>query len=102
MKQYLFVTMPDFSVWRVPVKVIADHRTRCAVSYYDQTPEDALAETESVFRHDGEVTDWAANNMNWAEVKEHAVLVRQGEVDFDDGWANGEKTLSNGEMPDVD
>lgn len=40
-----------------------------------------------------EIIDWASNNMNWNDVKDHAVKVSVKEVDFQEGWVNGEKEV---------
>lgn len=31
--------------------------------------------------------------MNWSDVLPYTTMIRPGEVDYDDGWANGEKAL---------
>lgn len=97
MKQYMFVTMPDQSVWRVPTKIIAENHIAYLMCHRRRSGKEAEAETEALFAHDYEIEDWAANSMDWADVKEHAVLVCGGGVDFDDGWINGEKVLSDEE-----
>ncbi|QMT39973.1 hypothetical protein [Neisseria shayeganii] len=102
MKQYLFVTMPDQSVWRVPTKIIAESRITYLVRHLGLHRHEAEAKTEALFAHDYEVEDWAANNMDWDDVKGHAVRVRPAECDFDDGWINGEKVLSDKESCHVD
>lgn len=87
------VTMPDGSDWEVPVRVIAE----CRAEYYGpldkMTPEEALADTAELFEDDHyEVHDWASGNMNWDEVKHHAVKVADkapDEINFQDGWVNG-------------
>lgn len=28
--------------------------------------------------------------MNWSEIKEHATCVESGDVDYQEGWRNGE------------
>ncbi|ULJ60819.1 hypothetical protein [Wielerella bovis] len=102
MKQYLFIQMPDGSIWRVPTYIIADHRN----AYYDnkgKDPKETRIETEELFADDFELHDWASNNMNWAHVKKYAQQVLSpSNVDFEEGWANGKYTVSNSEVPLLD
>ena len=98
MKKYLLVEMPDFSVWRVPTQIIADSRIAYHVGRYGTDREQAKARTEQLFaEHPFYIEDWAANNMDWEEVKAHAVLVKAGEVDYQEGWINGHKNLTDNE-----
>lgn len=98
MKKYLLVEMPDFSVWRVPTQIIADARTDYYAERDGEDREKVKAETERLFAaNEYEIEDWAANNMDWAEVKAHAVLVKAGEVDYQEGWINGHKNLTDNE-----
>nr|DAN46409.1 MAG TPA: hypothetical protein [Caudoviricetes sp.] len=98
MKKYLLVEMSDFSVWRVPVQVIADSMTDCYVEECGEDREKAKAETEQLFtENEYEIEDWAANNMDWDEVKAHAVQVKAGEVDYQEGWINGNKCVTDDE-----
>ncbi|WP_065424580.1 hypothetical protein [Neisseria bacilliformis] len=94
MKKYMFIEMPDRSVWRVPVHIIADNRNAC----YDSLGKDPLetrAETAELFEDPREIADWAENNMNWDKVRPHATLVKQGEIDYQAGWCEGEKTFAD-------
>ncbi len=95
MPKSLFVTMPDESVWAVPVEIIARNRAAYYAHKVGGDVERSLTEdTMPLFDSDPfEVEDWAANNMNWSDVVEHAVMVEKGETDFEDGWANGEKEV---------
>ena len=98
MKKYLLVEMPDFSVWRVPVQVIADAMTDYYVKKYSEDREKAKAETERRFTtYEFEIEDWAANNMNWDEIEPHAVRVSAGEVDYQIGWESGKKCVTDDE-----
>jgi hypothetical protein len=91
-KKYV-VEMPDGSKWSVPVRVIAESH---AEYYYEKraykSMEESLKATEVLFEDDYEIQDWAQNNMDWADVKHEAWQVEppDEEVDWDDGWSNGE------------
>ncbi|WP_153717654.1 hypothetical protein [Eikenella corrodens] len=103
MKKYLLVEMPDFSVWRVPTQIIADARTDYYAERCGEDRKKVKAETERLFAaNEFEIEDWAANNMDWDEVKAHAVQVKAGEVDYQEGWVNGNKCVTdNEEQKDV-
>lgn len=91
----LRITMPDTSVWAVPVEIIATNRAEYYAKEYGGDVARSLAEdTIPLFNSDYfEIEDWAANNMNWSDVQHAARCVEPGEVDFDEGWANGDKSV---------
>lgn len=54
--------------------------------------ESMVYDTLPLFKSDEyAIRDWASNNMNWSDVKNHAVCVEfpDDNVDYDDGWCNG-------------
>lgn len=88
----LRVTMPDASHWDVPVQLIADSRDE----HYSSDEEDTIGFIRNGDLDTYEITDWAANNMNWDEVREFAVEVPatvKPPVDFQEGWVNGGKRI---------
>lgn len=91
----LHVTMPDGSVWSVPVIVIAKHRATSYASEYGNEISRSLSEdTIPLFEDDEyEIKDWAANNMNWSDVMERATVVTPASVDYQEGWVNGDKKV---------
>ena len=98
MKKYLLVEMPDLSVCRVPTQIIADAQTDYYVEQCGEDREKAKAETELLFtENEDEIEYWASENMDWDEVKSHAVRVSDGNVDYRDGWINGIKCVTNDE-----
>jgi len=103
-QKYLRVTMEDGSKWDVPAKPIAEVRARCYAKHdtgkesgpefdkvFNELVEDALEDTY-------EIIDWASNNMNWSDVKDVAVKVSTMEVDFQEGWVNGDKEVIEKEV----
>ncbi|MCM1564894.1 MAG: hypothetical protein NC238_02860 [Dehalobacter sp.] len=89
---FLRVTMPDQSKWDVPAKIIADNRA----AYYAKIDPETTYEEEFEFTmtDDHELRDWAANNMDWDEVSEHAEkVIEETSIDFQEGWLNGEKVV---------
>lgn len=95
--KYLYFTKEDGSQWRVPLKVIAKHRT----DYYQQRHRDSddddsdwdyNEEFDFVMSDDYEGIDWASNNINFDEISEDVELVESAtEQDFD--WCNCEKEI---------
>lgn len=91
-KTYI-VKMPNGDKWGVPVSFIASHMARY---YWEKhrneylTSEDAYADAIKSFEDEYEIEDWAKNNMNWVDVKDHASLISHGECDFQEGWLNGD------------
>lgn len=91
----LHITMPDGSVWVVPVQLIATNRAEYYAREFGGDFNRSLAEdTLPLFRSDDfEIEDWAANNMNWSDVQHAAKCVSPGDVDFQEGWVNGDKEV---------
>jgi len=84
--------MPDGSEWEVPASVVADNRAH----YYADRDEDTTYDEEFEFAmsDSSEIKDWASNNMEWNDVKEHAKQVIPPEKpDFREGWLNGKKEI---------
>lgn len=96
----LLVTMKDGSTWGVPVSAIANHRAEQYKGEFDGDLQRSLDEdTLTLFEEDQfEIQDWAANNMDWDDVKGVAVRVSDpqelSDADFQDGWVNGEKMFA--------
>lgn len=96
LEKYLMVQMPDESKWAVPIRLIAEDRASAYAKHDEISFDESLNEdTVPLFESDDyEIHDWAANNMNWNEVKEHAICVETDhETDYQEGWCNGEYTI---------
>lgn len=94
-KNRLLVDMPDGLTYAIPVEIIARHRAQYyANKEYDGDIAESLRDdTLPLFEEDPyNIRDWAANNMNWSEVKLSAVaLTKKIDEDlFEDAWVNGE------------
>lgn len=86
------VEMPDGSRWDVPLQVIADSRDE----YYSADAEDTIGFIRAGELDAYDLTDWAANNMNWDEVRKYAVPLPASEnqkPDYQEGWVNGDKEI---------
>ena len=88
----LRITMPDGSKWDVPVKFVALDRAKYYAKEFDDNSDRSLMEdTMPLFNSDTyQIKDWAANNMDWDDVKENAIMVSSPECDYQEGWVNGE------------
>lgn len=100
--EWLQVKMPDGSFWAVPIGLIAYNRATCFADEFegkelsDRIEKSLNEDTLPLFEEDNyEIKDWAANNMNWSDVKEFAVQIKVDlpEPDYQEGWVNGEKKI---------
>ncbi len=94
--RFLRVEMPDNTKWDVSVMIIAKNRAEWYKKEFDNDLERSLAEdTLPLFEDDYEIEDWATNNMDWDDVERFAkkVISIESEVDYQDGWINGEKEI---------
>lgn len=93
-KKSLIVTMPNGVDYAVPVEFIARNRAEHYANEYSGDISASLKEdTIPLFESDEfEIRDWASNNLNWSDVKGHAVMLvkKTSEHDFQEGWINGE------------
>lgn len=99
MEMEMHITMPDGSVWGVPVKAIARHRAAYYAGEFGNDLERSLEEDTLPMFNDmpSEIADWASNNMDWSDVRVVARLVsppRMSDRDFQEGWVNGSKTFA--------
>lgn len=100
--KFLKVTTPDRSKWKVPVRVIAEHRAR---HYFEKGEFSSLLEslkqdTLPLFEEDEyEIEDWSSNCMNWSDVEKHAEKIKDKGLsveDLQEGWINGAKEIVEG------
>ena len=95
----ILITMPDGSTWQVPAQFVAEHRAR---HYEDEG--DFAGEVDFALTDEYTLLDWAAGNMNWEDVIEHAVKVRTRDldpVDYQEGWVNGKKQVVEEALPEL-
>jgi hypothetical protein len=94
--KYLTFTMSNGEVWGIPLEVIARDRAKNYADEFDNDVERSLAEdTLPLFEQDKwEAVDWAANNMNWCDVSEHAVKLKDAPpLYFDHEWNSARKKV---------
>ncbi|WP_109479170.1 hypothetical protein [Paraburkholderia sp. C35] len=81
------LTALDGSKWHIPAKVVED-------SYNGYYKGRRVAD-------DDDLADWAQNNMNWSDVKAHALQVQGAdENNMEDSWANGEMEVIDAPPPE--
>lgn len=80
MKTFIQLTTPTGHVFEIPTSVIANNRAAAMLKAHPDEFSDlaaAMADTTGLFDDDSwSIKDWAANNMNWDELKSVAKLVR--------------------------
>jgi hypothetical protein len=78
----LQLTALDGSKWNIPATVIADSYK----AHYgpDEEPDD------------GDLIEWAGNDMNWSDVRDHAVQVKGADaLDMQDSWNEGDFEIAD-------
>ena len=94
LKKKYRIEMNCGETWVLPVAIIAENRAR----YYANTSEfggdfkKSLEDTIALFESDNdEIEDWAKNNIEWDEVKAHAVKTSiRNPIDYDHEWSCGD------------
>ena len=95
----IYIEQPDGSTWAVPVMAIARNRAAHYAYEFGGSIDKSLCEdTLPLFKDDTyEIEDWAANNMNWIDVKDIAERTLKPEppsaADFQEAWVNGNKEV---------
>ena len=90
-KAWYRVTFDNGEAWEVPVQCIVDSRDE----NYAGDKEDTAGSVGDGSLDPYDITDWAANNMNWSDVEDYArkVETKPKPPDWEDGWMNGEKEI---------
>lgn len=101
----LHITMPDGSVYSVPVEYLYSIFTRNRLlevrSKYIEINWDTVREfTQTIYKIKNEVEndfslflDECIGNLDWEDIAGIAELVSTPKVDFQKGWLNGDKKL---------
>ncbi len=96
--KFLKVSMPDGSKWKIPVRVIAEHRAKYYANKKHISLEQALNEyVLPIFEEDEyEVEEWATNQMDWEDVVKYAEKIKDTGLtaeELQEGWVNGDKEI---------
>ena len=91
-KNIYAVTMENGDVYGVPAELIADDYAKHYASLGEDYQENYNAMMHWFETDDYEFADWAKGSMDWDDVKDKAVLLKEEMpiVDFQEGWVNGE------------
>jgi hypothetical protein len=83
--------MSDGTKWDLPVQIIADNRDE----HYADEKEDTIKFIREGSLDQGEIADWAQNNMNWSDVKPYARMVGAASgLDYAEDWSNADYTIT--------
>lgn len=87
--------MSDLTVWQIPTMVIAENRAKFYMDEFGDDLQRSLDEdTLPLFEDDSEILDWASNNMNWSDVANFAVQIKEErEPDYEKDWCNAKKKV---------
>ena len=91
--KYIVVSFSDRICWKIPASVIAESRAKYYAEVdsargdgdYDEVYKE---EYDYTLSNISEIEDWAKNSMNWEDVKDHAVLYRSDDSDYEQEWCN--------------
>lgn len=90
--KFLHIIMPDHSVWKVDIEFIADNRA----DYYSEFKgEDYDTIYKETIEDSNILIEWTENGMEWSDVSRVAIKIRDGKVDYEEGWSNGYKRIVN-------
>lgn len=93
-KKHMMIDMPDGLTYGVSVEVIARNRAEYYAhkEYGGDIAKSLRDDTLPLFEDEYQIRDWAANNMNWSDVKHDAVVLKKkvDECEFQEQWVNGE------------
>lgn len=101
MKPFFHIKFTDGTVFEAPTSVVANDRAAC---YHDlkadefPTLDAALKDTTELFTSDPyQIEDWAKSNMNWADIRPHAVLIGYEPAERD--WDSSEVSFHDESTP---
>lgn len=87
-EKLLIVRMSNGAKYAVPAEVVAHNRA----NFYRE--DGYRAEYDYTLGDDAELEDWAANNMNWEDVRSYAFCYSLPDPpDMQEGWVSGEKDV---------
>ena len=93
----LRVTMPDGSMWEVPLEAIAEHR---ADYFAARRSGNRMSLIQQAMKKPGILKEWAQNEMDWDHVKSVAVQVKRPDHEsmLQEGWVNGHAVIVDGQV----
>lgn len=87
----MHVTFENGEAWAFPVQIVADNRDK----HYADENEDTVRGIAEGSHDDGDLTEWAINNMNWSDVQDYAVQVptKPTPFDYQNGWLSADREI---------
>jgi hypothetical protein len=83
-------TFSTGEAWEFPVQVVADSRDE----HYADEKEDTIGEIRRGRLDNGDLTEWAINNMNWDELAPYAQKVAEPRsIDPADEWMSADREV---------
>lgn len=93
MKSFIQLSMPNGMVIEIPTQTIADNRAKAMLEAHPdefKNLTEAMEDTVGLFTDDSwNIQDWAANNMRWSDLQNHARMIRFIPPDMST-WHDGE------------
>ena len=94
--RFVVVTMPDGSLWEVPLFNIALDRAQRLDHLYEGDLNEAMRnEVSKDFQTDALIINWLSDHMKWDDVKEFSELVGEPTHDYTNDWLNADKKVYN-------
>lgn len=95
MYKKLRVFLSNGECYDVPVDIIAKNRALHFAHEFDDSISRSLKEdTIPLFEGNSmEILDWASNNMDWSDIKTHAVRVDTPDFDYEEAWMSADLEL---------
>lgn len=94
---FLLVTFSNGRIFKIPASIIAESRATyyaCQVDGEKYNSQKWIEEYEYSLNDSLELIDWAYNNMEWKDVKDLAIEVKNlDDVDYDKEWSNCGMTI---------
>ena len=103
-RRMMCVTFSDRSVWKFPAIIVAELRAHYLAAHDSVNIEDhnyAYLTYNQVFTQelaasDDDLLDYATDNMDWSDVKDHVILLVVGTgADYQKEWVNASKYIES-------
>jgi hypothetical protein len=85
------ITFPNGDVYTIPAELIAQKRTEYYAENdgFEKDSIDWIKEFD-ISMAPSELYDWLQNDMDWADVKDHATKMESSEPDYNSMWFDAE------------
>lgn len=80
MIKYLRISMPDESIWDIPLKIVLEDRKKYLKNQEENIDND-------------EIINWVEHHMKWIDIKRYAIKVINGQVNYQLGLKQGKKEI---------